>query len=275
VTAPRRGSGELEDRLLFQIGRDFDALAEPRPGDEALVSRAARAALAKRSSVRLPRRIPTLLAAMAAVVATGVVAWAALESAHRREQRSSGAVPATAPPSETAPNSGAPVANATPSLTPASQPADPGRAVDRDPHVKPGVVTRRPALASETAADVFREAAAARRLGDVERACSLYLELQRRFPRSGEAQLSQISLGKLLLQTGRASEADHHFAAYLSSGGGELAEEALVGRAESSQQLARRDEERHAWDQLLRDHPRSVYAAQAKRRIEELDGAAP
>jgi TolA-binding protein len=305
VTGPRRGPDALEDRilsarrgalspaeraeldralerdpslrLLLQVGRDFDALVEPHVGDEALVARAARAAL-KRSSAGLPlvpRRIPTLLGVIAAVLASGILAWAALDPTHWTATRASAPAVATAlsPPAAAA-SVPAPRASQDARFAPPLE-ADQAPAIDRNPHPKPPVTVRRPGLASETAADVFREAAAARRLGDVDRACSLYLDLQRRFPRSSEAQLSQISLGKLLLQTGRASEADRHFAAYLSSGGGDLAEEALVGRAQSSQQLARREEERRAWDQLLRDHPRSVYAAQAKRRIEELDGATP
>jgi TolA-binding protein len=126
-----------------------------------------------------------------------------------------------------------------------------------------------------TAEGLFREAAAARRADDVDLARALYGELQRRFADSEEARLSHVSLGKLLLQSGRSAEAERQFAAYLALGRRELAEEALIGRAQSLQSLGRSSDERSVWRELLGAYPSTVYAMEARRRLAALDAPAP
>jgi TolA-binding protein len=78
-----------------------------------------------------------------------------------------------------------------------------------------------------------------------------------------------VSLGNLLLDMGRAREAEQQFASYLG-GRPALAQEALIGRAQSLAALGQTDEERRVWTELLHDYPGSVYAARAKQRLAQL-----
>ena len=94
---------------------------------------------------------------------------------------------------------------------------------------------------------------------------------QERFAESDEARLSYVSLGELLLREGRAQDAEHQFAAYLARPGGELTEEAMVGRAESLLRLGHKDASATLWRELLREFPASVYAAEARKKIVEAD----
>jgi TolA-binding protein len=122
-----------------------------------------------------------------------------------------------------------------------------------------------------TAAELFHRANQARDADQVTDAQRDYSQLVERFPESSEAQLARISLGKLLSARGARLEADREFQDYLSGGRGPLDEEALLGRARVLQALARRDDERATWQRLLRDHPNSVYAEQARRRLVQLE----
>jgi hypothetical protein len=70
---------------------------------------------------------------------------------------------------------------------------------------------------------------------------------------------------------GRPQEAEPHFAIYLAGGAGALAAEAAFGRAQCLERMARPREEREVWLGLLRDHPESVYAAAARKRIAALE----
>jgi TolA-binding protein len=126
-----------------------------------------------------------------------------------------------------------------------------------------------------SAANLFRRANAARRASDLAGARSLYTELEAKYPSSDEAKLARVSLGKLLLSSGGALEAERQFSQYLAQGSSELTEEALVGRAESLKQLGRAADERQDWRRLVRDFPSSVYTERAKRRLEELDSRLP
>jgi tetratricopeptide (TPR) repeat protein len=122
-----------------------------------------------------------------------------------------------------------------------------------------------------TAAELFRRAGAARRSGALADAVALYGDLHARFPAAEETRLSQVSLGKLLLAMGRPQEAEPHFATYLAGGAGALAAEAAFGRAQSFERMGRLREEREVWLKLLRDHPDSVYAGAARKRIAALE----
>ncbi len=51
---------------------------------------------------------------------------------------------------------------------------------------------------------------------------------------------------------------------------GALAEEARLGRAQALRASGLRDEERAAWDELLRRHPSSVHAGAARARLAAL-----
>jgi TolA-binding protein len=126
------------------------------------------------------------------------------------------------------------------------------------------------AATARTAAELFHDANAARRVGDFEQARALYTELQTTHPGTDEASVSRVSLGKLLLRAGRARDAERQFRAYLSTGKKNLEEEALVGLAEALGRRGESGEERRVWQGLLESHPSSVYAARARRRLGEL-----
>jgi TolA-binding protein len=135
-------------------------------------------------------------------------------------------------------------------------------------------LARKPnASAAEHAAELFHEANAARRDGDLRRARRLYGQLTAVHPGSDEAGLARVSLGSLLLAAGDARGAEREFRAYLAAGGGQLREEALVGQAQSLGKLGRAGEERAAWRRLLDANPGSVYAAQARQRLDVLEAA--
>jgi TolA-binding protein len=122
-----------------------------------------------------------------------------------------------------------------------------------------------------TAGELFADANRARREGDVPLALRRYAELRRAYPGSREELTSRVVAGDLLLAEGPTRDALASFDSYLTaSPTGTLAEEALVGRASALMRLGRGDEERAAWAQLLREHPDSVHAERARRRLAEL-----
>lgn len=288
-------------RASYQVGCDFDRIGAVRPGDDALIARVVERVTAKPKRFRARRRARWVGLTLAATLAAGSAAavwgppWLPQSSpppAHSTEP----APPAHAPPARPRTTRPLPPSLPTPSADPvASSPPLDAQPVELTAPATPttpplsaesSVPERRtqtalptptptaPAATPEsTAAILFRDANRARRDGQTSRAIALYTELEQRFPGSEEARLSYVSLGKLLLASGRAAEADRKFAAYLAGGGRALAEEALVGRAQSLRQLGRTGEERRIWQTLLREFPSSVYAAQARRRLTELDTA--
>jgi|GEM_PF-1815020 len=133
-----------------------------------------------------------------------------------------------------------------------------------------------PADSPVTAAELFRDANAERRAGDIGKSIDLYRSLQKRYPDAPEAQAARVSLGRLLLdRQGDASGALAQFDAYLKSSpadGGTLAEEARVGRALAFEKLGRKDEERRAWEELVSRHPQSLHLARAHERLGVLSG---
>jgi TolA-binding protein len=258
-------------RVAHRVGSDFDRISEVRAGDDELIARSlarmARQSEAAPRARRVRRSLGVLLAA--AFLAGGVAAasgGAWYRSWVKQPAPSAQALVATGvrtgPPQLAVPVAPAPtVASAAP--------------IAETPPL-PSHTTARAALAGEpTAAALFEQASAARRAGDYGRAGALFTDLQERFPRSPEAHLAEISLGKLLLSSGRPERALAHFRRYLDSGGGPLGEEALVGSAESLMRLGRTADERRAWQELLAKYPTSVHAARASGRVRQIDDAAP
>jgi TolA-binding protein len=264
-----------------QLGLDFDRVATVKPGDDALIAQmatrvvnrsgpagsarfrlralllAATLALAgsatafwQRARFRPPARTPaagSVGGAAIRVVAPGPAPFATTDRAPTTPRQRS------AEPPKAAASGGAPLASAGRAASAASAEAG-SRAFD-------------------SAESLFHEANAARRSGDQAAARALYLRLQHDFPASDEAHLAHVSLGNLLLAMGRAGEAERQFASYLG-GRSALAQEALVGRAQSLAALGRNDEEERVWQALLHDYPGSVYARRAKQRLAELGSAA-
>jgi TolA-binding protein len=92
-----------------------------------------------------------------------------------------------------------------------------------------------------------------------------------RYPTSREASLSHAALGRLLLDRGEAASALEAFDAYLGSSTDQVLREDVQGaRAMALQSLGRIDDERSAWEAVLRDYPAGVYAPRARSRLESL-----
>lgn len=156
--------------------------------------------------------------------------------------------------------------------------AAPSIAVDDLPNAapKPSAPSSSVAHAAEpvaSAADLFRDANAARRAGDVTSAIALYRKLIDHHRGTPESHAARVSLGRLLLDrrndpAGALVELD----AYLASPAADrsLAEEARLGRALVFQRQGRSEEERRAWKELLDRHPDSLHAARARERLQAL-----
>jgi TolA-binding protein len=280
--------GELSDALARDpalrashgVGVDLDRSTAVRAGDDGVVARAADEALARiaksglstpdaprpsgfrpAASPRRKRTLSVLLAAalvfvtgVAAAIWTGAVSASWLGRASHRELTL---------PEQHVTNLPEPSSARVMEADDTSVEAEPSTGDDH-------AARPRAPIRAEDASSLFRAANAARREGAFERAKRLYGELIARYPNSDEARLSRVSLGKLLLAKGDPSDAEREFDKYLKDGKGELAEEALASRAESLQKLGKTDAERRTWQRLLAEHPNSVYAAQAKQRLDAL-----
>lgn len=252
---------------LAELGRDFEAVGGAAAGDSALLSRISERILdSVRPASRMPRvRVYWLAAASVALLAG--LAGATLLG--RTAPKSQSAQPSPAPFSPAGqgniskPRSLPPVDAA--SARAPSEASSVGRALD--PSMPPSRMLTRPA---DSASKVFREANEARRAGDSSRAVSLYRDLQRRFPEAAETNISRVSLGSVLLDTGAAPAALQQFDSYLAAPRGALAAEAIYGRGRALMSLHRSSEEAATWQSLLDQFPRSPYTSYAKRRLDEL-----
>jgi TolA-binding protein len=250
-----------------QLGLDFDHVAAVRPGDDALIAEVAARTVTRGHPARFARvRLRVLLlAATLALAGTAAAWWQHSRAAPPVSLAAAGQASTRAAP--VAPHDSPSTAGPATSAAFVSPPAPVSAAPTvQAPSLRANELTGRP---SESAELLFREANAARRAGDKAAARALYLRLQREFATSDEAYLAHVSLGNLLLSMGRPSEAEQQFASYLRARS-VLAQEALVGRAQSLAALGRSGEEQAVWEGLLRDYPGSVYAGRAKQRLAEL-----
>jgi TolA-binding protein len=256
------------DALLGAAATDLAGDGRARAGDDALIARSIDGAIARtkaRGSHRASRRKRSAhavaLVAVVLVAASGAFGWIEHARTARRTpeqtqapeampRQSRASIPATVPPE---------VARA----------AEPSSAETAELSSSPSPLA--PSV-DFTAPELFAQANDTRRRGDATAAARQYGALQRRFPRSPEASLSHVALGRLYLDRladpGRALA---QFDEYLVGGrDGELAEEALVGRALALQRLGRTGEERSAWRTLLDAFPHSLSADRASARMAEL-----
>ena len=84
--------------------------------------------------------------------------------------------------------------------------------------------------------------------------------------------MSRAIVGRLLLDRGDPAGALARFDSYLAAGGGDLGEEAMVGRATALDRLGKTDEATGAWSALVAAFPVSPYAARARARLENSSG---
>lgn len=258
----------LEPDLAIQSGDDARVAALV----EGIVGRVVRASNPMVSRRFRPARRPAWKRALpfaAGLVLAAAVAAAAV-SISRRAGRPAlrGAQPSvavaprpTAPPTPPTP---APIAIADTASTAGSR---------RSSAIPPRAGTR-PASAPSpvTAGKLFEQAGESRRAGDSVAAIARYRRLQRAFPDSSEAELSYISLGKLLADQGAARAALAEFEAYLErQPRGALSAEAWFGCGRARTAIGDAEGARAAWQTLLAQFPTSPYAAWARRR---LDGGA-
>jgi hypothetical protein len=163
--------------------------------------------------------------------------------------------------------------------TQAVAPPDPGTLAEPSEATTPELLAEDPGLARDptpttppraTAPALLEHAQRLVSTGERAAAIAAYERLIARFPESREAKASQVSLGRLELDRGRAQQALARFDAYLAESAGALVEEARYGRIRALRQLGRVEQERRSIDAFLADHPDSLYAARLRKRAEEL-----
>jgi TolA-binding protein len=269
MSAAERGDAEL-DALLEAAAADLAADARPDTGDDALIARVIEGAITRTNAAGAqdPRRRRRSTVSAGLLVAAVLVATSgAFALMHRA--RTVRRAPNPSPSAEATPTGlrvRSPAAEEVASPTEASSLQGLQGQGASSAHGSPASP---PEL---TAQELFAQANETRRHGEATAAVRQYMALQRRFPRSPEASLSLVALGRLYLdRMGEPARALAQFDEYLAGrGDGELSEEALVGRAIALQQLGRTAEERRAWRSLLAAFPNSLSADRARGRLGEL-----
>jgi TolA-binding protein len=253
-------------RIAYEVGRDLDRVTAVRGGDETLIANAASAALGRvtpAGTQHAQRRWSAAAMVAFGVLAAGGAAAALWSGVALWPSASDTAAP---PSAASAPARRVHVAKPEPiEQTPIAP--SPAEAATK-PVAAPRVASR---ARREGAAELFHAANAARRDGAFARAADLYAEVRSAYPSSAESELARVSLGQLLLGRGDAAGAEREFRRYLARAHGQLVEEALLGRAQSLEQLGRAREERASLQRLLDEFPHSVYAARARARLLALE----
>jgi hypothetical protein len=146
----------------------------------------------------------------------------------------------------------------------APRPVAPVAAPTPDPPPAPVVPAEPDALT------LFSRATQERVRGETSEAIRDFRVVVARFPGGREAALSNAALGRLLLDRGEAASALEALDAYLATSDQVLREDVQGTRALALQALGRADDERAAWEAMLRDYPAGVFAPRAKVRLEAL-----
>jgi TolA-binding protein len=268
MSGVEREEAEL-DALFEAAVAGLAADGRPRAGDDGLIARGVDGAIARANASRTqglarrgrwPARRVLLVAAML-VATTGALAVIERARSVRPTAEQTGSAGATPGPSGT--------------RSQAAAQLEVAKATDASSAEVPGTSSTHPSPAPSlelTAQELFTQANETRRHGEASAAVRQYKVLQRQFPRSPEASLSLVALGRLYLdRLGDPARALAQFDEYLAGGGdGELREEALVGRALALQRLGRTADEKGAWRALLAAFPNSLSADRATARLAEL-----
>jgi TolA-binding protein len=289
-----RLEGSHEASLAHRAGLEFDAEDLVLAGDEALVARINRRLLTGYRAQRRShfRTLGLVLGGVCTTVAAAAAGPGLVEGIEALWLRSVGyQAPLHATPAQTRPSlpsrtsgeratlprdqSAAPPPPPLLSLPPvesAAFVAEPEPSARPAAPPRPRGVRALPEREAEPVADtsrsLFAQASLARRQGDLPRATALYAELSRRFPGTAEADSAEIALGTLSLQSGAAGQALGHFEGYLSARpGGQLAADALWGKARALAALGREDEARRDLQLLIDRYPRSTYATAARAKL--------
>ncbi|MBX7078518.1 MAG: tetratricopeptide repeat protein [Nannocystaceae bacterium] len=178
--------------------------------------------------------------------------------------------PAAPEPVAIEPPAIAPPSIAAPAIAPTPAPAV-GSPPPPAPTPRAAARPRDDAPPATTAADLLREANAARRDGDKPRALTLYRRIGREFADSRERAVAQVAIGRLELDLGHPETALAAFDAYLRDRStGNLAEEAAFGRASALRALGRTGDERAALRDFLARYPDSVQVERARSRLDAI-----
>ena len=273
-------------RFERQVRLDFDSVGGSTANLDDLVARARSGAEAVPEAPRRRRVGPLLIAAAVALMGFGSFAAVAQFTGllPRLFTQKSEETPVVAPPAPRLPHVVAPVAAPEPVVaepepqvetTPPAPVAERVRVAPRvAAPVREEVVEATPDLppapVEPDALAVFSRATQERVRGDTAEAIRDFRVVVARYPNSREASLSHAALGRLLLDRGEAASALESFDAYLGSPDQVLREDVQGARAMALKALGRTDDERTAWEAVLRDYPAGVYAPRARSRLESL-----
>ena len=273
VHAAHCGACALELRAMGDLAGDLG----PQPGDDAMLERlVAQAMGGAPGEAAKPARTarPRMLYAVAAALGVGAIGGAALAMVALREPAPA-AAPVVLPAAEPADHARPGTRAVAPAAVDEIEVAEESEVVEAAGEVpvpetpEPRAAQVRVPAPVPSAAELLAQANAARRDGDREGAARLYRRLQGLHPRSREAAISHVTLGRLLLDGMNDPQSSlREFDTYLGQTRHRvLEEEARVGRAMALSRLGRRDEERRAWRELLEHHPDTLYAERARARL--------
>jgi hypothetical protein len=273
-------------RFERQVRMDFESVGGSTANLDDLVARALSGAEAVPEAPRRRRIGPILIAATVALMGFGSFAAVAQFTGvlPRLFTQKTEETPVVAPPAPRAPHVVAPVAVPEPVVAEPEPrvesplpppPVEHVRVAPRAaPPVREEVVEATPDLppapVEPDALAVFSRATQERVRGDTAEAIRDFRVVVARYPNSREASLSHAALGRLLLDRGEAASALESFDAYLGSSDQVLREDVQGARAMALMSLGRTEDERTAWEAVLRDYPAGVYAPRARSRLESL-----
>jgi TolA-binding protein len=275
-----------ECRVTWRVMIDFERSAAPTPGDERLLARAAKLALAgsrgrRVHAVRVGAAAAIIL--LVASVASGAIllrvrhadiSVAHTDPTHPARMRARKAAASSAIQSMAAAESGALPAPVPAPVPPAPAAAEAPRPAGAGQKAMKRAAGRLAAVADHTAAPqtgddaatVFARGVTEREQGRTFAALATFRSLQGRFPRSPQAVLSLVSLADLALDTGDAASALVAFEQYLAAApSGTLVPEALVGRARALSSLGRATEADAVWREIAGRFPNSPYVRRSTR----------